>query len=55
MTGDEVVAIMVLARVAVQAPHALRLAAQLFEVEPCETCDLIKKHCRCHEQGKGRE
>ena len=35
--------------------HALRLAAQLFGVPPCECCDYIKAYCRCHEDGKGTQ
>ena len=37
----------VLAEIAMKAPHALRLAAQLFGVAPCPRCDYIKAHCRC--------
>jgi hypothetical protein len=36
-----------LAKVAREAPHALRLATQLFGVPACERCDYVKQHCRC--------
>lgn len=36
-----------LAYVAVHAPHALRLAAQLFGVAPCPKCDFVWDHCAC--------
>lgn len=51
-TDDRILAIE-LAKVAVEAPHALSLALQLFGVEPCPQCQYIKRSCRCHEQGKG--
>ena len=45
--SEDVLVRIYLARIAVEAPHALRLAAQLFGVEPCEECGYIKSHCRC--------
>jgi hypothetical protein len=30
---------------------ALRLIAQLHDMEPCEACDVIKRSCVCHERG----
>jgi hypothetical protein len=50
---DKNIAAVFVARVAAQAPHAVRLAAQLFGIAPCEHCDMIKSHCKCHEEGKG--
>lgn len=29
----------------------IRLAAQLFGIEPCDRCDRYKKHCQCHARG----
>ena len=54
-TYGDVVARLSMAHVAQRAPHALTLAAQLFGVAPCEKCNFIKRHCRCHEEGKGHE
>lgn len=48
MTVAEWIVVHDLARIAREAPHALRLAAQLFGVPPCERCDYVKEHCRCH-------
>jgi hypothetical protein len=45
----------ILSKIAAEAPHALSLAAQLMGVGPCPTCNFIKRHCRCHEEGKGHE
>lgn len=36
-----------MAQVAADAPHALRLAAQLFGCAPCPECDYIQDHCKC--------
>lgn len=33
--------------------HALRLAAQILNVAPCEHCDYIKIYCKCYEGAKG--
>lgn len=47
MNVDEFTKIKCLSRVAVEAPHALSLALQLFDMAACQDCRYIKKHCRC--------
>ena len=53
--ADRAIAQWALAKIAVRAPHALRLAAQLFGIAPCEHCDYLKYHCRCYEAWKGTQ
>lgn len=41
---------LVMAHVAINAPHAVRLTAQMLGTQPCPRCDYIMQHCRCEKE-----